>query len=238
MPKRRSDALRRVIIPLTLLLLLVPGCSGAPASPVATPTHLDLSEDWGDDVGNGVALLGTDDALATVIAAMRAERGVTMTGVFVDAADRLMTFSVSGRGGSVEAEFTVGGEITRIVLADDVAYVLPTPAMAATDELEIGVYACLGADDPAVARWRTLLDPVRTVAEFSADASAVADTGQGAANVVLGAEGTLGALTVSTDGAPLPISLVRADAAGTMEVDFSEWGEVDIAPPSPLSDSC
>ncbi|MGV2984820.1 hypothetical protein ACNPNP_14070 [Microbacterium sp. AGC85] len=234
MPKRRSDALRRVIIPLTLALLLVPGCSGAPAPPVATPTHLDLSEDWGEDVGNGVALLGTDDALATVIAAMRAERGVTMTGVFVDTADRLMTFSVSGRGGSVQAEFVVGEATTRIVLADDVAYILPSPKGDPAD----GVYACVGVDDPAVARWRTLLDPVRTVAEFSADASAVAATGEGTANLVLGGEGALGALTVSTDGAPLPIALVRADAAGTMEVEFSDWAEAEVASPSPLAEGC
>ncbi|MDQ0644061.1 hypothetical protein [Microbacterium murale] len=234
MPKTRSDALRRVIIPLTLALLLVPGCSGAPVSPVATPTHLDLGEDWGDDVGNGVTLLGTEDALAAVIAAMRAEHGGTMTGVFVDTADRMMTFVVSGRGGSVEAEFTVNGVSTRIVLTDDVAYVLPSPTGEAAD----GAYACMGVDDPAVARWRTLLDPVRTVAEFSADASAIAAAGEGTANIVLGAEGTLGALTVSRDGPPLPTALVRADAAGTMEVEFSDWGETEVAPPSPLADDC
>jgi hypothetical protein len=239
MPKR-SDALR-LIIPLTLTLLVVTGCSGAPPAPIATPTHLDLSEDWGEDVGNGVTLLGTDDALAAVISAMRAEHGVTMRGAFVDASDRVMTFSVSGRRGAVEAEFTTGGETTRISLVDEVAYVLPAPATApqdGTDEPAAGAYACVGVDDPAVTRWQTLLDPVRAVAEFSADASAIASTGEDTANLVLGAEGALGALTISTDGAPLPAELVRADAAGTMELSFSDWGEVDVAPPSPLADDC
>lgn len=236
---RTSDA-RRFIVPLalTLALLLVPGCAGAPTAPIATPTHLDLGEEWGDDVGNGVTLLGTEDARAAAMRAMRAERGVTMRGVFVDAADRLMTMSVSGRGGAVEAEFAVGGETTRVSVIDGVAYLLPAPSAATASDLEAGVYSCLGIDDPAVAPWRTLLDPVRAVADFTADASAIAPVDAATANLILGAEGTLGAMTVSADGAPLPIRLVRADAAGTLDVSFEDWGEAKVDPPSPLAEGC
>lgn len=232
---RRSDA-RLVIVALAAALVVVPGCSGTPAAPVVTPTHLDLSEKWSEDVGNGVTLLGTEDARAAVIRAMRAQRGVTMRGVFVDDKDRLLTMSVSGRRGAVEAEFTVDDEVTRVTLIEGTAYVLPPPS--ATGDLAADVYSCLGADDPAVARWQTLLDPVGTVSEFTADASTVASVDEDTANLVLGAEGALGALTISSDGEPLPVRLVRADAAGTLDVSFDDWGETEVVPPSPLADSC
>lgn len=233
MPRRNE---RRLIIPLAVALVLVPGCSGMPPVPVVTPTHLDLGAEWGENVGNGVTLLGTEDARAAVLSAMRTTHGVTMRGVFVDAEGRLLTMSVSGHRGAVEAEFTVGGESTRVSLIDSTAYVLPPPSAAG--DLEAGVYSCLGVDDPAVTRWRTLLDPVQTVSEFTSDASAIAAVDEAAANLVLGAEGALGTLTISADGAPLPIRLVRADAAGTMDVSFDDWGEVDVEPPSPLAEGC
>lgn len=232
---RRNDA-RRLIFPLALALVLVPGCSGMPPVPVVTPTHLDLSAQWGENVGNGVTLLGTEDARAEVIRAMRSARGVTMRGVFVDADNRLLTMAVSGRRGAIEAEFTFAGESTHVSVIDSTAYVLPPPTAAGY--LESGVYSCLGVDDPAVTRWQTLLDPVQAVSEFTTDASAIAAIDEATANLVLGAEGALGALTISADGDPLPIRLVRADASGTMDVSFDDWGEADVEPPSPLAEGC
>ena len=233
---RRSDA-RRLIIPLALALLLVPGCAGAPPAPVPTPTHLDLGAEWGDDVGNGVTLLGTEDARAAVLSAMREQRGVSMQGTFTDAGGQTMTMSVSGRGGAVQAEFGVGAQTTSISIIDGVAYLLESPSTK-TDDGEAGAYACLGTDDPAIARWRKLLDPIRTVADFTADASAIAPVDEATANLVLGDEGALGVLTVSADAEPLPIRLVRADAAGTMDVAFDEWGDAEVEQPSPLAEGC
>ncbi|MGO2518522.1 MAG: hypothetical protein ACTH8F_00215 [Microbacterium sp.] len=232
---RRNDK-RRLVLPLALALVLVPGCSGMPPAPVVTPTHIDLGGEWSEDVGNGVTLLGTEDARATVIRSMRSADGVTMRGVFVDADNRLLTMSVSGRRGAVEAEFTVDDESTHVTLIDGIAYVLPPPS--SPGEQEAGVYSCLGVDDPVVTRWRTLLDPVQTVAEFTADASAIAAADDESANFVLGGEGALGTLTISSDGEPLPIRLVRADTAGTMDVSFDDWGEHDVVPPSPLAEGC
>lgn len=230
---------RRGLAPVAIALLALTGCSSAPSIPVSTPTHLDLEKEWPDDVGNGISLLGTADARATVIDAMRAAGGVTMAGTFVDAAGRPLTIDVSGGSAQFVAEFTAGEDTTRITVIDQVAYVLPSAALASAHELDEGVYSCLALDAPAVRQWETLLDPIRTVSEFTRDASAIADAAEGSANLILGAEGALGVLTVQREGEPLPIRLVRGDAAGTMDLGFSDWGPSDpVEQPSPLGDGC
>lgn len=235
---RRADA-RRLAAPALLVALLLTGCSGGAApTPITTPTNLDLSDEWGDDVGNGVALLGTADARAAVIDAMRGRGAVSMSGTFVDAAGRRLTLSVvAGAGGSV-GEFAAAEQTTRVALVDDVAYVLPSAAIAAANGLRPDVYSCVAVDDPMMAAWGPLLDPVQTVADLTADASGIAPAGAGTANLVLGTEGTLGTLLLSAEGDPVPLRLVRSDATGTVDLTFEDGGEVDAAKPTPLAQDC
>ncbi|WP_164234248.1 hypothetical protein [Microbacterium hydrocarbonoxydans] len=236
---RRTADRRRGLAPVAVALLALTGCSSAPSVPVSTPTHIDLGKEWPEDVGNGISLLGTADARATVIDAMRAAGGATMTGTFVDAAGRRLAIDVSGGPAQVVAEFTADEETTRIAVIDQVAYVLPSPAVAAAHELDEDVYSCLALDDPALRQWEMLLEPMHAVSELTRDASAIADAAGDGANLILGEEGALGVLTVQREGEPLPIRLVRGDAAGTVDLTFSDWGPPErIEQPSPLGDGC
>lgn len=221
---RPSD--RRLIAVLLGAALLLTGCSGAttPADPVPSPTHIDLDA-WDEEAsGNGLVLLDADVARATVLSAVREAGTATMTGTYTNGAGRVLAVDVRGSSEQTVAAFTVDGATTTVVISDGQAYVNPSATIAG-DGLEAGVFACVATDDAALTRWGALLHPLQTIAEYSADASQLAAPSDGAVDLVLGVDGTLGALRVSTEGAALPSTLTRADAAGALQLEFSGWGE-------------
>lgn len=220
-------------------MLALTGCSAGTPTPVISPTHIDLTESWPDDVGNGVTLLGTADARGAVLTAMRQAGTSTMEGTLIDGQGATLSFRVSGRAGAAEARFEGDGQTTLLSVIDGVAYLLPSERTAAASGLASDAYACLGVDDPLVQGWMPLMDPTRAVARYTADAGAIADAGKGTANLLLGAEGTVGALTIATDGAPLPSRLVRADELGTLELRLDGWGVTERpTAPEPLGEGC
>lgn len=221
---RPSD--RRLIAVLLGAALLLTGCSrsAAPADPVPSPTHIDLDE-WDEETsGNGLVLLDADAARATVLSAVREAGTATMTGTYMNGAGRVLAVDVHGSSEQTVAAFTVDGTTTTVVVADGQAYVNPS-ATTAGEDLDAGVFTCVAADDAALTRWGALLHPLQTIAEYTADASKLGAPSDGTVDLVLGVDGTLGALRVSTEGAALPSTLTRADAAGALQLQFSGWGE-------------
>lgn len=226
---RRSD-LRLIAVVLGAALALT-GCTtrATPAEPVPTPTHLDLGG-WDEETsGNGLVLLDAASARATMLAAVREAGTATMTGTYTNGAGRTLAVEVHGSSERTVAEFTVDGGVTSVVVSEGQAYVRPSGATAA-DGLEAGVFTCVADDDESLTRWSSLLHPLQTLAEYTDDATTVGAPRDGAVDLVMGADGTLGALRISTEGAALPLSLTRADAAGTLLLEFSGWGE-EIAVP-------
>ncbi|MFJ4223972.1 hypothetical protein [Microbacterium sp. NPDC089695] len=227
MPRRADPRLIAVVLGAAMLLT---GCSsGANAGePVPTPTHVDLGAWDEESAGNGLVLLDAASARATVLAAVREAGTATMSGTYTNGAGRTLTLEVRGSSEQSVAEFTVDGATTSVVIADGQAYVRPSAA-AATDGLDPDAYTCVADDDAALTRWSSLLHPLQTLAEYTGDASTMGAPRDGAVDIVMGADGTLGALRVQTEGPALPIALTRADAAGTLELEFSGWGdEVDV----------
>lgn len=232
---RRSDSRRgrvaRLSAALLTVALITTGCSGsaAEAEPIPTPTNLDLNG-WDPEAGNGIHLLNGQSARAVVLTAVREAGTAGMTGTFTAPGGRDITLDVHGSSEETVAEFTVDERTTTIVVADGQTYVNPAAPLAEVLDIPAGTYSCVEADSAAVTQWGALPHPLQTLAEQTADAASLGEPVDGAVDLILGAEGTLGTLSVPTDGPPLPISLTRADAAGTLELEFSRWGE-EIALP-------
>ncbi|MFT4220242.1 MAG: hypothetical protein QM611_06965 [Microbacterium sp.] len=224
---------------LATLVVALSGCTGSTGGePVPTATHVDLSS-WGPESGNGVTLLSGPGARAEALEAMRDAGAVEMTGRFRDARGERVDIEFAGSPAAFEATFTASGDRTHIVAAGDRAYVRPSPAIAAEASLDPDAYACVGLDDPLVTRWGSMLDPVELVTELTVDAASLGSPADGSVDVILGQEGTSGALTISTTGAPLPLRLVRADDEGELDVEFAGWGEpAAAATPAPLAAGC
>ncbi|WP_144876480.1 hypothetical protein [Microbacterium sp. 1.5R] len=226
--RRPSD--RRLIAALLGAALMLTGCSGSakPADPVPSPTHIDLGA-WDEETsGNGLVLLDAASARATILAAVREAGTATMTGTYTNGAGRTLEVEVDGSSEQTVAAFTIDGDTTTIVVSDGQAYVKPSTATA-TEDLEPGEFRCVADDDDALTRWGALLHPLQTIAEYTADASKLSAPSGDAVDLVLGADGTLGALAVSTEGSALPTTLTRADAAGALQLEFSGWGEeIDV----------
>ncbi|MEV4736375.1 MULTISPECIES: hypothetical protein [unclassified Microbacterium] len=227
MPRRGDARLIAVVLGAALLLT---GCTSktAAAEPVPTPTHLDLGT-WDEEAsGNGLVLLDAASARATMLAAVREAGTATMTGTYTNGAGRTLAMVVHGSSEQTVAEFTVDGATTSVVMSEGQAYVRPS-ATTAAEGLDAGVYSCVAEDDAALTQWSSLLHPLQTLAEFTGDASTLGAPRDDAVDLVMGADGTLGALRVQTQGPALPISLTRADAAGTLQLEFSGWGdEIDV----------
>ena len=225
---RRSDT--RLIAGILGSALLLSGCSSAaqPPEPAPSPTHIDLGA-WDEETGgNGIVLLDAATARATMLTAVREAGPGTMTGTFTNAAGRVLTVDVHGSSEETIADFTIDGETTSVAISDGQAYVSPADSTAG-DELTPGEYSCVADDDPALTRWGSLLHPLQALAEHTADASALGAPSDDAVDLIMGADGTLGALRVQTQGAALPVSLTRADAAGSLQLEFSGWGDdVDL----------
>ena len=101
--------------------------------------------------------------------------------------------------------------------------------------VEPGVVACVAADDELVTRWHPLLDPLALVAGTTEDASGIGAPAEDAVELLLGSEGTAGILRVSTTGLALPSEMLRTDEAGSLDAQFSRWGETE---PQPLPADC
>lgn len=221
---QRSD--RRLIAVVLGSALLLSGCAGAgePLEPAPTPTHIDLGA-WDEETsGNGIVLLDAATARATMLTAVREAGPATMTGTFRNSAGRVLEVAVHGSSEETVAEFTIDGEKTTVAITDGQAYVRPSDATAGED-LPPGEYSCVADDDTALTRWGSLLHPLQTLAEHTSDASALGAPSDDAVDLIMGADGTLGALRVQTQGPALPVSLTRADAAGSLELEFSGWGD-------------
>ncbi|UYO96687.1 hypothetical protein OED01_13930 [Microbacterium sp. M28] len=234
----RPSDLRLAAIVLTVGLL-VTGCSssssapaatGAPSggpatpTPVPTPEHLDL-EAWDPESGNGIDLLDGPSARAVVLSAIRGAGPVAMSGTFSDARGRSIRLAVHGSNSQTVARFDMGGGETVVVVDDGRSYVRPSATTAAAWALPADVYSCVADDSPAVTQWGPLLHPLQTVSALTADAVALGQPADGEVDLLLGPEGTLGALHLHAVGAPLPLSLTRADPAGTLDIAFAGWGE-------------
>lgn len=220
---RRSDA--RLIALVLGTALALTGCAGGTQAqePAPSPTHIDLGA-WDEESGgNGIVLLDASTARATMLTAVREAGPGTMTGTFTNAGGRVLTVDVRGSSEETLAEFTVDGQTTSVVITDGQTYV--NPSTAAAGDLVAGEYSCVADDDPALTRWGSLLHPLQTLAEHTADASAVGAPSDDGVDLVLGADGTLGALRVQTQGPALPVSLTRADVAGSLQLEFSGWGD-------------
>lgn len=227
---RRSDARLTALVLGSVLVLA--GCAGAtqPAEPAPSPTHIDLDA-WDEETsGNGIVLLDATTARATVLTAVREAGPATMTGTFTSGG-RALTIDVHGSSEETVAQFTVDGQTTVVVSTDGQTYLNPTAATAgeAGSDRPVGEFSCVADDDPAVTRWGALLHPLQALAEHTSDASALGAPSDDGVDLILGADGTQGALRVQTQGPALPVSLTRADAAGSVQLEFSGWGEaVDL----------
>lgn len=224
---RRAD--RRLIAVALGAALLLTGCAGPtkPSGPVPTPTHLDLGSWDAQTSGNGLVLLDAGSARATMLGAVREAGTATMTGTFTNSAGRALQIDVRGSSEQTVAEFTVDGAVTSVVISDGQAYVRPSVAIG---DLGVGVYTCVADDDPALTRWGALLHPLQALAEYTGDASTLGVPSDETVDLVLGADGTLGTVGIRTTGPAVPVSLTRADAAGTLRLDFSGWGEAVESP--------
>lgn len=227
---RRGRAVRAFAALLTVALV-ASGCAGTTAEtePIPTPTNVDL-DGWDPESGNGIHLLNGQSARSVLLTAVREAGTAGMSGTFTAPGGREIVLDVHGSSEEVVAEFTVDERTTSIVVADGQTYVNPASPLADALDLTAGVYSCVDADSAAVTQWGALPHPLQTLAEQTADAASLGEPVDGTVDLILGAEGTLGTISVPTDGPPLPISLTRADAAGTLELEFSRWGE-EIALP-------
>lgn len=228
MPRRSDLRLTAVILGSALLLT---GCSSGaaqPPEPAPSPTHIDLGA-WDEETdGNGIVLLDAATARSAVLSAVREAGPVTMTGTFTNTAGRVLTVSVHGSSEETVAEFTVDGQSTSVAISDGQAYIRPSEATAG-DDLTPDEYSCVADDDPALTRWGSLLHPLQALAEHTSDASALGAPADDTVDLIMGADGTLGALSVQTQGPALPVSITRADIAGSLQLEFSGWGDpVDL----------
>lgn len=214
-------------------LLALTACSGAPAdaSPAPSPTWIDLSDYDAAEGGNGLALLSPADARAEILRAMAAMPASTAVELR-EPTGRTLQVALAGDSDRFTAQVTVDGETTSIVVDGAEAAVRPSASVAASAGATPDEVACVAADDPLVTRWAPLLDAAALLAEMTADASGLGAPADGTLEVLLGEDGTSGVLEVAASGAALPIRLVRADEAGSLEVRFTDWGQApDVALP-------
>ena len=213
------------------LCLLLAGCTTATAAdPVPSP-GVDLST-WDPEADNGLALVPGTTARAAILDAMRTAGPVVMTGTLTDAAGVTTHVRVAGDRATYDALIDVGGAQTRIQFVSGDTFVQPSATIAAEYGLPADTATCVPADAPVLDRWAELLHPASFVARLTADASGVGAPHDGVVDLVLGTEATEGALVVAATGAPLPQSLVRADPAGSVILEFADWGvPVDVAAP-------
>lgn len=234
---RRSNGLR-ALAAVSIGLLLTGCAGGGDTDPIPTPTHLDLST-WDAESGNGVDLLGTAEARAAVLGAVRDAKSFAMQGTFADANGRNIELSVSTSDADTSATFSVDGEATRVIATNGEAYVHPSPAIANATGLAPEGFSCVAEDHAAITMWGMLLHPRQTLAELTTDAAAVGTPTDDRIDLILGAESTQGRLSVQTSGPALPIQLTRADTAGATTLTFGSWGEEPELPTlDPLVADC
>lgn len=219
-----SERTRAVCAGILVSAFVLTACSAPRAEPVPTPT-VDVSTYDPEQDGNGVALLPAADARDAVLAAMRAAGGVEVSGAYRDAASgRELVVQRTGTDAQWTADITIDGAVTRIVAQNDRAEVRAAGPVAAILGIPADTETCVTTRDAAVQRWAPLVSPTELVSELTADASGLAAPADGTVDVLLGADGAAGVLTVATSGAPLPVRLVRADAQGEIDVTFRGWG--------------
>jgi hypothetical protein len=214
-------------------LLVLSACSGPSAgpTPAPSPTWIDLSEYDAAESGSGLALLSPADARDEILRAM-ATAPATTSIVFREASGRTLDIALTGDSDRFTAEIMADGETTSIVVDGAEAAVRPSASVAASAGTIAGEVACVAAGDPLVTRWAPLLDAAALIAEMTEDASGLGAPADGTLELLLGEDGTAGALEVAASGAALPIRLVRSDEAGSLEVLFTDWGQApDVALP-------
>ena len=236
--------------------LVLAGCSGTP-TPLATPTNFDLGMLELDDLDrNGLEFLPGTEALEQVIGAARAERTVTMTGTYTEripnpdaTGDPLpglpVAVTVTGSAtvylatvttGDVSGTMRVTGNAA--VVTGNAGFLSPLGLVASTD------WQCVEGGSGRLRDWRTLVDPARLLDTLLTPTEANGLTiGTGAVlgdtvEIVVGSgESTIGTLTVSALGRPVPSLLVAADPTGEGTFTFTGWGEdADLEPIDELAD--
>lgn len=219
---------RRAVLIIAASLLAVTGCSAPPPAPLVTPSE-SLARYTPGVQGNGITLLSPTAARQTALAAVRAERGLVMSGTYRSAGGRELTVHREGSQSAFTAEILVDGEITRFVVDGADAWVDPAPTLAAETDYPSGEWACVATSDPVITRWAPLLDPGELVASLTVDASGLSAPVDDAVELLLGSEGATGILTISATGTALPTRLVRSDETGTAAFTFEVGGEAEPA---------
>lgn len=228
---RRPRTFLRVLAPIVAAASLLTACAAGPAAPVPTPTSIDLSRFDPETDGNGLGLLSAAAARDVVLAAI-GDAGDSVALVrFDDAGGRTLDARIAGSETRYEAQYTLDGQTTSIVVDGPDAWILPSPALAAAEGLAES-WQCVAASDALVERWAPLTSARSLVEALTRDASGVGPSQDDAVGLLLGAQEVEGALTVSIRGRALPSDLVRSDAAGTVRATFEGWGEpVAVTPP-------
>lgn len=216
----------RAVAVIAGALLLLTGCSAAPPAPLATPSETLSSYTPGVE-GNGITLLAPTAARQTALGALRTEKGLVMSGTYRDARDRELAVHREGSQTAFTAEVMVDGAVTRIVVDGGEAWVDPAPAVAAGTDYPSGEWTCVSASDPVITRWAPLLDPGELVASLTSDASGLSAPVDGVVELLLGAEGATGVLTIAASGPALPTRLVRSDATGDASFTFEVGGDTE-----------
>jgi hypothetical protein len=225
----------RGLVALLLAALALSGCSGAAVEPVPTPTGVDLSTYAPESDGNGVGLLSPAAARDAVLAAVRAAGSVEVSGSYSDAGSgRSIRITRIGTAETYTASIEVDDTVSEVVVDGGTAWLDPAPPVAELSDLPAGEWSCVSTSDATIERFALLLRPLDLMEELTADAGGLSAPGEGTVDLLLGAEGTAGVLTVATTGRPLPTRLVRADDTGSLEVTFREWGAApaEVEPPT------
>lgn len=249
--------MRHPLVAALVVVVALPLSACAAASTAASPpAGIDLDGyDASDLAGNGLWLLGGDDAAREVVDAVRAAGSVHVTGSFTElnesapdtgpAPGRSLTVDYTGRPGASTARVTAGDLEFEVVLVDGRTYVRGNGAYAERTGLpavEQG-FVCSTGDETFLDEWSPLLRPTDLVASLLASSDSLTvepPVGDEATlSVVVGAsDGPVGALTVQRSGPPLPTAFTAGDGSGDGDFSFTGWGEPTAvtAPADPVVD--
>ncbi|MCD5346217.1 hypothetical protein [Agromyces sp. S2-1-8] len=236
--------------------IVLAGCTGAPAAPPPTPTHLLAPPDGERIAGNGLWLLAGPDATHEIAEAISGAGAVQYHGSYTELtspsdgseprAGRGLAVDYRGRAGEYAAKITAGDERVEVVAVDGRTYVRGNEAYASAHGIPDAAdgFVCATGDDSLVAEWAPLLEPGDLVESLLASSESVSvEPPLGDADlidVIVGQTGApVGVLTVARSGAPLPREFRAADGTGDGTFAFEGWGEpIEIEPPAELSVAC
>lgn len=235
--------MKRHLALLALVGVALAGCSGQPTDAPPTPSHLALDQ-LGDEPasGNGLWLLGGDDAAAEIERAVGEAGAVTYSGEFTELTagtagaeptpGRTLRVEFTGRPDHYTATIETGALSAELVAVDGRTYLRGNAAYAAHTgiaEVEQG-FVCAVAGGSLVEEWAPFLHPRELVAELlGASGTLTVQPPQGDAqtlDVVVGtADAPAGVMTVQRTGPPLPGGFTAGDSTGSGSFTFTAWGE-------------